>query len=118
MTSARTSRDAIAHSHNNATLLEVAHMLVLSTEHISPDTAQNWMPLCPWACFEKADFGWFMYAAVDVGIIRANDLPAEIHAALDVAKRENCEWIMWDCDGPCIDELPQFAWDHETQVPA
>lgn len=38
-------------------------------------------------------------------------MPLEVRSAIHVAKRERCEWIMWDCDAPCIDELPRYEWD-------
>lgn len=91
-------------------LLERAHMLVLSTAHMSLDTATNWIPLCPWACFEKADYGWFMYVCDDIDITETSHVPLEIRSAIHVAKREGCQWIMWDTDGPVIDELPEFEW--------
>jgi hypothetical protein len=91
--------------------LEIARMLVLSTMHMSPATAANWMPHCPWTCYDKDDYGWFMHVCDDVGITEAEGVPAEIRSAIHVAKRENCAWIMWwDCDGPLVDELPEYEW--------
>ena len=40
----------------------------------------------------------------------AGDVPPKIRSAIQVAKREGCGWIMWDCDGPVIDELPEYDW--------
>lgn len=91
--------------------MEIAKMMVLSTAHLSPPTACEWMPECPWTCFEKGDYGWFMYVCDDIGITEAEGVPLEVRSAIHVAKREGCHWIMWDCDGPCLDELPQYDWD-------
>lgn len=90
--------------------MEITKMMVLGTVHLAPTTARGWMSQCPWACFEKADYGWFMYVCDDPGITDAADVPLEIRSALHVARREGCGWIMWDCDGPVIDELPQYDW--------
>ncbi|MGB3798124.1 MAG: hypothetical protein WA957_17720 [Alteraurantiacibacter sp.] len=73
-------------------------------------TAQEWMPVCPWSCFEKADCGWFMYVCDGIAITKAEGVPLEMRSAIHVAKRENCEWIMWDRDGPILDELPDYEW--------
>lgn len=97
--------------------MEVTKVLVLSTQHMSLDTALNWMPACPWACFAKADYGWFQYVCDDLGICEADDIPLEIRSGLHVARREGCGWIMWDCDGPLLDELPEYAWDRADLVP-
>lgn len=48
--------------------MERARMLMLSTAHLSEQTARDWIPTCPWACLEKADYGWFMYVCDDVAI--------------------------------------------------
>ena len=91
--------------------LEIARMLVLSTAHMSPRTAHHWMPHCSWSVFNKGDYGWFMYVCDDTGITEADGVPLEIRSALHVARREGCHWIMWDRDGPVIDELPEYDWD-------
>ncbi|WP_103727305.1 hypothetical protein [Novosphingobium sp. HII-3] len=91
--------------------MELAKMLVLSTSHMSPQTAQQWVPTCPWACFNKGGYGWFMYVCDDCAITEAEDVPLEIRSAVHVAKREGCQWIMWDCDGPVLEELPEYDWD-------
>ncbi|MFC0205326.1 DUF5983 family protein [Novosphingobium soli] len=99
--------------------MELATMLVLSTAHMSMTTAGDWIARCPWACFEKGDYGWFMYVCDDASITEAHDIPLEIRSAIHVARRERCEWIMWDCDGPILDELPEYDWDTAgVMVPA
>lgn len=95
---------------------EIARSLVLSTAHMHPATARDWMPRCPWSCFEKGDYGWFMHVCDDVGITEAEGVPLEIRSAIHIAKRENCAWIMWDCDGPQSDELPDFDWDQHPRA--
>lgn len=98
--------------------LEIARSLVLSTAHMHPATARDWMPRCPWSCFEKGDYGWFMHVCDDVGITEAHDVPLEIRSAIHVAKREGCQWIMWDCDGPLVAELPEYDWAASLPIAA
>lgn len=90
--------------------LEIARTLVLSTAHLHPATARDWMARCPWSCFEKGDYGWFMHVCDDIGITEAHGVPLEIRSAIHVAKRADCQWIMWDCDGPVVAELPEYDW--------
>ncbi|WP_228244185.1 hypothetical protein [Porphyrobacter sp. GA68] len=98
--------------------LEIARSLVLSTAHMHPATARDWMPRCPWACFEKGDYGWFMHVCDDVGITEAHAVPLEIRSAIHVAKREGCQWIMWDYDGPLVAELPEYDWTASLPIAA
>lgn len=93
-----------------APYMERARMLVLSTAHLSERTALDWIPVCPWSCFEKGEYGWFMYVCDDIGITEEARVPLEVRSAIHVAKREGCEWIMWDRDAPCIEELPRYEW--------
>jgi hypothetical protein len=72
----------------------------------------------PWSCFEKGDYGWFMHVCDDVGITEAHDVPLEIRSAIHVAKREGCQWIMWDCDGPLVAELPEYDWAASLPIAA
>ena len=97
--------------------LEIAAMLVLSTAHMAPATASDWMPHCPWSVYEKAEYGWFMYVCDDAGITETEGVPLEIRSALHVARREHCQWIMWDRDGPILDELPEYDWDKPNPAP-
>lgn len=85
-------------------------MLVLSTAHMSPQTAASWIARCPWACFEKGEWGWFMHVCDDPGITEADGVPFEIRSALHVARKLRCAWIMWDRDGPIVAELPDYDW--------
>ncbi|MCW1431997.1 hypothetical protein [Novosphingobium sp. JCM 18896] len=96
--------------------MEIAKMMVLGTVHMSPKTAKEWIPNCPWACYDKGDYGWFMYVCDDVGITEDDGVPAEIRSAIHVAKREGCDWIMWDCDGPQVEELPDYDWSAATAM--
>jgi len=51
-----------------------------------------------------------MYVCDDVGITEAASVPLEIRSALYVARKLRCQWIMWDCDGPIVADLPEYDW--------
>ena len=90
---------------------EIARMMVLSTGHLTERTRNTWIKEeCPWACFEKGEYGWFMYVCDDMGICEAPDVPIELRSALHVARLRGCEWIMFDRDGPEIEDLPYYDW--------
>ncbi len=93
-------------------------MLVLSTAHMRLQTARDWMPFCPWSCFEKGDYGWFIHVCDDLGITEVPDVPLEIRSAIHAAKSYSCQWIMWDRDGPVINELPEYDWQTAERAAA
>ena len=88
---------------------EIARMMVLSTQHLASRTATEWMPICPWSCFEKGEYGWFIYVACD-GVTDERTVPLEVRSALHVARQAGCEWVMFDRDGPVRDDLPHYEW--------
>lgn len=88
---------------------EIEKILVLSTKHLSEATCNEWMPECPWSCFEKGDYGWFIYVA-DPGITEEQGVPLELRSALHAARKLGCAWVMFDRDGDVLDELPEFDW--------
>jgi hypothetical protein len=94
--------------------MPIEKLLVLSTTHLSPKTCNEWLHSCPWAAFEKGDYGWFVYVAEDTEGV---DVPLDLRSALHVARREGCEWVMFDCDASTIDELPTFEWEEESPEP-
>jgi hypothetical protein len=51
-----------------------------------------------------------MYVCDDVSITEAEDIPLEIRSAIHVARKLHCQWIMWDCDGPIVADLPEYDW--------
>ena len=89
---------------------EIQKMLVLSTVHLSPTDCNKWMHSCPWTCFEKGDYGWFMDACDDEGIYIQPGVPLADRSALTKAHQLGCDWIMFDRDGPALDDLPVYDW--------
>lgn len=85
--------------------LEIARMLVLTTGHLTHETA-NKMTSLPTAIFEKSEYGFFCYVSEDT-----DELPTDLEACIHYARSRSCEWLMFDCDGPIIDGLPVFDWE-------
>lgn len=85
--------------------LEIARMLVLTTVHLTRETA-NLMSSLPTAAFDKQDYGWFVYVTEET-----DQLPTDLEACIHYARSRSCEWLMFDCDGPTIDGLPVFDWE-------
>lgn len=90
-------------------MTEITKMLVLSTGHLT-DTACNEFFQSnrgPW--YEKDPFGWF----VNVETLNNDceqDLPLSIEDCLEYAINLDCNWVMFDRDGPLVEELTQYDW--------
>lgn len=89
---------------------EITKMLVLSTAHLTEYACNQWLAeSCPWACYEKAEIGYFMYACDDTQPGEPG-VPAEIAPIIAFARANGCDWVMFDCDAPEIEGLPVYDW--------
>lgn len=92
---------------------EITKMLTISTEHITPETAEklnkepdaNNMSLC---VYEKAEFGWFIHIPEDMD--DCEQVPDDLRRCIEFADEQGCEWLCIDCDGETVDELPLHEW--------
>lgn len=96
--------------------LDVQHMLVLATNHITRETARE---------LEKGDasdeigglltwqYGWVIW--VDVGAY--DEKFPDLDACMQLARDNGCQWVRFDCDVDPLSSLPVFEWpedDNET----
>jgi hypothetical protein len=85
----------------------IFRMLDLSTAHVSDETRQRLDDgeLIP-AGYAKGEYGWF------VPVIDNDDdhTPPELRAIMEFARKQNCQWLMFDRDADQIDGLATFDW--------
>lgn len=102
---------------------QIERTLVLSTAHVSPGTAailDNGMNDIPpfgnleWAPSMTREEGWLfrvpLNMSADDWAFYVEPYPAELRAALTLARDEGCHWILFDCDGPTVETLTEFEW--------
>ena len=95
-------------------MLDISKMLTVSTVHITNKTASKLgfdefedIPV-----FEKGEFGWLVCAlCIDYLDDAENQIPADLFAAMMLARSNDCEWLCLDHDGEIVDELKVFDWD-------
>lgn len=98
---------------------EISQMLTISSVHVSQDTRELLdqtvndeccVPMPP--VYEKAGYGWFIacnsYTDNEALGKTWDDYPADLVAAMRLAKKHGCFWLCIDCDGPEVDELKPF----------
>ena len=105
---------------------QVQKMLVLSTAHLTPETAAilnqhdkakvttypsqpdlgdgrlNWGPQFTW------DYGWMWW--VDLHTFDLVQFPEEFKAIFQLANDQGCHWVRFDCDADKISGLPTWEW--------
>ena len=92
--------------------MEIVKTLVLTTAHVTEETAQ-WLDSDPdqLVVYNKESgedqYGWFIpvYMAQEV---LEEAIPEELKEIIQFADAHKCTWIMFDRDADEIDELPVF----------
>lgn len=95
----------------------VQKYLDLSTAHVSKETA-DWLDLIgnkegdsiPVIMYLKGSYGWIVYAAQEDFEFENKKVPADLLQVINYAKSLDCIWIMFDCDGEQVKELPVYEW--------
>ena len=98
---------------------EIDQMLTISSAHVSQSTRELLDEVIDDTCcvpmppvYEKSDYGWFVaclpdYDKESLGVT-LEDYPADLAAAMKLAKEHGCIWLCIDCDGPEMDELKLY----------
>jgi hypothetical protein len=89
--------------------MEIERMLVLSTAHLTELTCNTLLPTWEGPAYEKVAYGWFVYVNLE---FLTNDMPEDLKQCTQYAQNPgvSCDWIMFDRDGPTVDELPTYDW--------
>lgn len=95
---------------------EIDQMLTISSAHVSQSTRELLDEVINDTCcvpmppvYEKSGYGWFVaclpdYDEESLGVT----YPADLAAAMKLAKEHGCIWLCIDCDGPEMDELKLY----------
>jgi hypothetical protein len=95
--------------------MEIGQYLVLSTAHIRCATGQC---LADWSSLPAerqplpvaaTPHGWFL-ATYEVTGRASCGLPDELPPILALGRKNGCDYILLDCDGPVESALPIFPW--------
>lgn len=90
--------------------LEIARMLVISTKHLKPDPIENRAEPtfnraegCLFFVPDKADESAFFYP------FEVDDVE-DVIAAFELARSQECKWVMFDRDGDVVEGLKEWEW--------
>lgn len=95
--------------------MEIEKMLVLSTAHVSESTADliNRIKGLSWGPAFESTYGWIFHVSPLAESGETDDppgTPPEIRAALHLARLHRCKWLLFDSDGPVVEELQTYEW--------
>lgn len=91
--------------------MEIHQMLCLSTAHLTFSTRSLLdQDATPGAIFFPKDcYGWFMYVPPSQLLAAsAAEPPEDVSDCIAFASKRGVQWLMFDIDGPTIDELPLY----------
>lgn len=106
-------------SETGSNSYEIDQMLTISSVHVSQSTRELLDEVVDDTCcvpmppvYEKSGYGWFVVCNPDYDNeslrVTLEDYPADLAAAMRLAKEHGCIWLCIDCDGPEVDELEKF----------
>lgn len=86
----------------------IQQYLDISTAHVSKKTAEalNSGQLNI-LFYHKSEYGWFIYAGSEED---KEGTPEDLQQVIKHAKQLGCVWVVLDCDGEEINELPVYEW--------
>lgn len=98
-------------SNRRKNMPKITKCLELSTAHITESTAnlikkepnKNNLTL---SVFPLSVFGYL----INVTPTFNTAIPKDLNDCINLAKENNCEWIMFDSDIDPIDDLPKYEW--------
>lgn len=94
--------------------LEIRRFVVVSTSHVTGKTA-NFLDTTPsrqWPCAggRYSEYGWFFYAHDENQGAGSDAIPDDLFAVMTWARKQGCDYLLLDCDGNAVDDLPLFDW--------
>ena len=89
--------------------MEIHKMMVMSTGHISKETATLLdLDKAGIVVYKKGEYGWFL--VVTDWQDAEEPIPIDLEKCLAYAELHGCAWLCLDCDGPMLPDLPQYTW--------
>lgn len=96
------------------TLLETHRFVVISTAHIRETTAEllDNTPVKEWPCLggTYGEYGWFLYAHDENAGVDPDVIPSELFDVMTWARKQGCNYILFDIDADEVEDLPAFDW--------
>lgn len=94
--------------------LDVRRFVVISTGHVTEETQKllDGSPAAEWPCLggPYGEYGWFFYVHDENSGVEADKIPDDLFALMTWAHQQRCDYLLLDCDGDTIEDLPHYDW--------
>jgi len=98
--------------------LEIRKTMVLSTGHVTLNVAHildeyRSQPDGFDLCWKQIEYGWlFRKTKIDYSELEyeGRGIPRCLRNCLDLAAANDCDFLILDCDGPQVEQLPFYNW--------
>jgi hypothetical protein len=96
------------------TTLEIRRFVVISTAHVSETTARRLdnTPAKEWPCAggPYGEYGWLVYVHDENAGVGRDAIPTDLFEAMCWARKQGCDYVLFDCDADMIEGLPTYDW--------
>ena len=91
--------------------LEIVKTLVCSTKHVTAEEAEAF-DMGPSAASMSGAHGWLLWVGWEDGdgSSAPEDASPGLLAAIEVARRNGCTYLLFDADGPTLADVPGYDW--------
>ena len=89
----------------------IKRVLNISQTHLSIDLRNNFLPMFPWAGYERAEYpkrGVWVIKVPTAEEVEKNGPPAQLIKVLDYARSRNCTWVRLSPTAMVSEDLPVF----------
>lgn len=92
--------------------LDITKTLTVSIVHIKRETAsylekEDHEELI---VYTKGEYGWFIYIGSEYLEEELEYAPEDLVQVIRFAQKQDCQWLVLDCDGEEVHELPTYEW--------
>ncbi|WP_431983796.1 hypothetical protein [Streptomyces qinglanensis] len=94
--------------HDDTPSLPIRSFLDLSTAHLREETRAN-LNSYEGVVAYKTTYGWLMYASEEADFTEGDDWPSELLPIINLARANDCAYVLFDADAPETDALPTFG---------
>jgi len=92
---------------NREIVFSTAHITHGESQKLDKDGSATGHDIIVTITVDRYEFGYRIWTGQDDTNFQH---APHIHKLIEVAREQDCKWLILDCDGPMVDGLPLFDW--------
>ena len=95
--------------------MDITKVLTISTAHITEETDKKLQDdsevnnMCI-SVYDKAEYGYWIYINPFDMLVYKSNIPEDLRMCMELAQKNDCQWLCLDCDGEEVPGLPTYDW--------